>query len=86
MSTESSASDWTAFQQFVAARPQDELAGLTLEEGVEQFRAYQRELARIREKLQLAEEQGNRGEAKPLDVDAFWARVSQRLDKLGIPE
>ncbi|MAT72215.1 MAG: hypothetical protein CMJ58_22140 [Planctomycetaceae bacterium] len=85
MSTESSASDWTAFQQFVAARPQDELAGLTLEEGVEQFRAYQQQLRQLQTKVQVALQQSERGESSELG-DEFFTEIDDELQRRGIPD
>ena len=74
-----------AFDAFVAERLGGDLNGLTLEEAVSEFRAYEAELRTIQSKLDKAEEQYARGEAKPIDKDAFLADVNRRLDERGIP-
>jgi len=85
MSTDQ-ASDWAAFNQFVQHELGSNLNGLTLEDSLTAFRAYQHDLESLRTKLQVAEEQSARGESKPLDRDAFWKRVDNRLDEKGISE
>lgn len=56
----------------------------TLEEAVAAFRAYQIDLERLKERLQPAIEQADRGEARPLDHEALMQRVRGRLDQRGI--
>ena len=68
-----------SFYDFLGQRLQNGGANLTPEESVREFRAYQAELARFRQTVALAREQGANGLSKPLDVDALMERVSQRL-------
>ncbi len=55
----------------------------TLEEAIAAFRAYQSDLERLKKKLEPSLEQANRGEARPLDLDAVLQRVRQRMDQRG---
>jgi hypothetical protein len=48
--------------------------------------AYDDELQRLRAMLREAEESSARGESKPLDLDALFARVDKRLEQEGIVE
>lgn len=85
MSTDLS-SDWTAFNQFVSERLSGNLNGMTLEESLAEFRAYQEDLMAIRAKLKISEEQSARGESSELDMDEFFQELDAELDKRGIPE
>ena len=78
-------SDLDEFKEFVSER----LRGshdLTLEESLERFRKYQRELASAREKLCEAEEQSARGESGPLDAEAVKSEVRKRLAAEGVTD
>jgi hypothetical protein len=86
MATESSlAGDWAAFNQFVETNLDGNLAGLSLEQGLAEFRTYQRDLNAIRTKIQRSIEQADRGELRELD-DEFFAEIEQEFDRLGISE
>jgi len=85
-SDSSTSNDFAAFNQFVTTQLGDDLAGLSLEESLAQFRAYQRDLESLRARLRTSEEQSARSESKALDEDAFWQRVNNRLDEKRIPE
>ena len=50
------------------------------------FGEYRRELEEFRATLREAEAQCDRGEARPLDLDALFERVDRRLAQEGIPE
>jgi hypothetical protein len=50
------------------------------------FAEYRRQLEELRASLREAEAQCDRGEARPLDLDALFARVDKRLEEEGIPE
>ena len=50
------------------------------------FAEYRRELEQFRATLREAEAQCDRGEARPLDLDALFERVDRRLAQEGIPE
>jgi hypothetical protein len=61
-------------QRFIAAH-----GDATLEDAVAAFRAYQRDLEQVRKKLQPSIEQADRGEGRPLDLDAVMQRVRDRI-------
>jgi hypothetical protein len=86
MATEISQNDMQSFYEFLGRRLQDGAGGLTPEESVREFRAYQTELARFKQETQLALEQSARGESKPLDLDALMRRVRARLANDGIAD
>ena len=69
-----------AFYEFLGERLQNGGATLTPEQSVREFRAYQEELARFRQTIATAREQGASGLAEPLDVDAHFNRVNQRSE------
>lgn len=48
--------------------------------------AYYRELQQVRALIREAEESSARGESRPLDLDALFARADKRLSKEGIAE
>jgi hypothetical protein len=72
-------SDRDAFSAFIDQRFVTGEAGVTLEEALAAFRAYQRDLERLRAKLRPAIEQADRGESRPLDLDAVMSRIRDRL-------
>ena len=78
MATESP-SELEAFQAFLNRQLADGDPGLTPEESVEAFRAYQRDLERLREEIGPALERSRRGESEPLDMDDIKARGRKRL-------
>lgn len=79
-------SEKQAFDTFIAEQLGGELNDLSVEQAVAQFREYQRDLDRIRERIALAEEQYNRGNAKPLDDVKFRNRLNMLMDEKGIPK
>lgn len=79
MSTGSSSNEIVAFHDFVGALLQTGRNDLSPEETVSEFRAYQQELAKFQADNQLAIEQSERGESKPLDVAALIDRVQTRI-------
>ena len=79
-------SEKQAFDSFVAQQLGGELKGLSLEEALAQFRQYQRDLDQIRAKLSNAEDQYDRGEAKPLNDATFRDNLDARMDERGIPK
>ncbi|HUG66811.1 MAG TPA: hypothetical protein VMM76_03600 [Pirellulaceae bacterium] len=70
-----------AFYHFLGRRIENPSAPLSPEESVQEFRLYQQELNRFIEETQPALEQSERGESRPLDVDALMQRVRNRLTK-----
>jgi len=69
----------SAFQQFLVNGEID-VTALTPEESVQLYRSYQHDVVRLKEKLAPSLRQAQRGETRPLDVEAMLARVRQRLD------
>ena len=68
-----------SFYEFLGRRIRNGGKDLSPEETLREFRAYQRELERFIQDTQPAIEQSQRGESRPLDVDAVMARVEKRL-------
>src|SRR5204862_7531576 len=66
-------SELTAFSRFVAQRLNG--TNISLEESLREFRQYQRELADLRRRLSIAEEQSARGESQPLDIEETILKV-----------
>lgn len=68
----------------------DQLAGgrsdLSPEESVKAFRAYQRELERLKKEIAPAVERSKRGESRELDFEAIKDEVTQRLAQRGITD
>jgi len=57
---------------------------MTVEESVQAFRAYQRDLARFQRDCKPALAESARGQSQPLDVDEIIARGRQRAAAQGI--
>lgn len=79
MSTGSPSNEIVAFHDFVGALLQTGRNDISPEETVSEFRAYQQELSRFQADNQIAIEQSERGESKPLDVAALVDRVQARI-------
>lgn len=60
-------------------------AGCTLEQAVQQFRGYQRQLATLKTKLAAAEESVALGRVAPLDANDLIAELDQELSAEGVP-
>lgn len=74
-----SIAEWSTFQDFVHDQLGSEIDEVSLEESLVRFRAYQRELKRLKEKLRNAEEQSARGEGRPLDIEQFKQELQERV-------
>jgi hypothetical protein len=75
------------FYRFLGERLQEGSVDLSPEESVEAFRAYQRDLERLRKELEPALERLDRGKsAKPLDVEDVKRRGRERLAREGITD
>jgi hypothetical protein len=68
------------FHDFLGKRIQTGARDLSIEESVNAFRQYQRELARFQPHLQEALTESERGDSRPLDPDDIVARGRQRAD------
>jgi hypothetical protein len=71
------------FYDFLGRRIERISGSLSPEESVQEFRLYQEELNRFVEETKSAIEQSQRGESRPLDVDALMQRVKDRLAESG---
>ncbi len=60
-------------------------AGCTLEQAVQQFRDYQRQLAALKAKLAVAEKSAALGRVAPLDANDLIAELEQELSSEGVP-
>ena len=74
------------FYHFLGQRLENGERDLTPERSVQEFRLYQQELRRFIDQTQPAIAQSERGESKPLDVDALMERVRAKLDAEGISD
>jgi Arc/MetJ-type ribon-helix-helix transcriptional regulator len=59
---------------------------MSVEECLNEFRAYQSELERLREEIRPALERSLRGESRPFDADKLKARVTRELADEGITD
>lgn len=66
-----------AFYEFLGRRLHSGDTDLTPEQSVREFRLYQEELARFLRETEPAVAQSQRGETRPLDVDAVMLRVQE---------
>jgi hypothetical protein len=74
------------FQQFLMTRTANGNGPTTLQEALQQFSDYQRELADLRAKLHVAEQQSAAGQTAPFDAAATKSAVRARLAEKGIPD
>lgn len=65
------------FHQFIGERYIN--ADVPLDDAVHEFREYQRELADLKAKLRVAEEQSARGETGPIDFEDVKRRLDERI-------
>ena len=75
-----------AFHSFVAQQLQSRRGDMSVEDSVKAFRAYQRDLERLKADIQPALNEIDRGEASELDYDALNERVAKRLADKGITD
>lgn len=80
-STESSASEFNAFCEFIVQIRNQGNKSLTPEQSVAEFRNYQNQVRQWQKKNQLSQQQFERGEAVPLDDQAILGRLRQRFDR-----
>ena len=75
------------FYQFLGERIHEGSVDVSPEESVEAFRAYQRDLDRLRKELQPALDRFDRGEpATPFDAEDVKRRGRERLAREGITD
>jgi len=83
MSTDFS-SEVGLFQEFLVSRSEGGSPPSSLDEAVNEFREYQRQLADLKEKIRAGLDQCERGEVGPFVADETMRRVRERLAKEGI--
>ena len=71
---------------FIGARLNSGARDVSVAQVLADFAEYRRQLDELRATLREAEAQSARGESKPLDLEALFARVDKRLEQEGIPE
>ncbi len=74
-------SEVLAFYRFLGEQIDRGENEMTVQESVEAFRAYQRDVACLRRHLAPSIEQARRGESKPLDGEAVIEHVDSRLSE-----
>ncbi len=79
MSTPDSSAEFGAFCDFVLALRDQTGETLTPEESVARFRAEQEKLRVWHERNRISQEQADRGEARPLDLDELLAEVEAEV-------
>ena len=75
-------SELEVFHKFIGEQLENGGAAMTAEEALESFRAYQRDVARLRDHLN----QSSQDSGKPLDEEALKTRVRKRLAEQGITD
>lgn len=75
-----------AFNAFIDSRLGADSDSLDLESALVEFRAYQRELAEVRAKVEQAKQASLHEESKPLDIDQLISEVTSELAAEGIRE
>jgi hypothetical protein len=71
---------------FIGARLKQGAREDSVDQVLSDFAEYRRQLEEFRATLREAEARSARGESKPLDLDALFARVDKQLEQEGIPE
>jgi hypothetical protein len=78
MTTETTA-ELDQFRDFLNKRQDGGASFNSLDEAVDDFRRYQRELAALKCKLQSAEEQADQGQVGPFDAQTTMRHVQEKL-------
>ena len=88
MATDHSAqlTDVELLHDFIGARLSSGGRNDSIAQVMTDFAEYCRQLDQLRASLREAEAQIARGESKPLDLEALFARVDERLEREGVPE
>ncbi len=79
-------SERDAFSAFIDRRMVKVRSGLSLEDALSEFRAYQQELSHAQVKVQEAKVSSQRGESQELDIDQLVSEVTEDLIADGIQE
>ena len=78
-----SSSELQLFHEYLGQQLATGGSANSVEGAVVEFRKYQQELAELREKLLVAEQQSERGESVPFDAEASKQALRDRLSSLG---
>jgi hypothetical protein len=78
--------DRDAFNAFIEKRLNKVSAGLSLEDALAEFRAYQQELRDVQAKVQEAKASSERGESQELEIAELINEVTEKLAAKGIHE
>jgi hypothetical protein len=76
-------SEFDAFTAFVDMRYGRDRDNTSLEDVLADFRAYERDLARLKAHLQPSIEQAERGEVRELDLESLMQSVRERIEREG---
>lgn len=74
------------FQRFLADKLVATSSTISLEQALQEFRAYQRDLQQFKDDTRQALEESARGESSPLDINDVIERGKQRLAQKGISD
>jgi succinate dehydrogenase/fumarate reductase flavoprotein subunit len=72
------------FQRFLDDKVDVCRSSISLEQALQQFREYQRDLQRFKDDTRQALEESARGQSSPLDIDDVIQRGKQRLAEKGV--
>ena len=78
--------EFEAFHRFVGEKLQNRTSSMSLEEALQEFRAYQSDLERFRQETRQSLEESAAGESSPLDIDDVIERGRRRLAEKGITD
>ena len=78
-----SSSELQLFHEYLGQQLATGGAAISVEGAVVEFRKYQQELAELREKLLVAEQQSERSESAPFNAEASKQALRDRLASLG---
>lgn len=78
--------DFQDFQRFIGDKLDGDDSPISLEQALEDFRAYQRDLQEFKNDTRKSLEESARGESSPLDIDDVLERGKQRLAQKGISD
>ena len=78
--------DFQHFQRFVGDKLDGDDSPISLEQALEEFRAYQRDLEEFKNDTRASLDESARGECSPLDIDDVLERGKERLARKGISD
>ena len=74
------------FQRFLDGKLEVSNSTMSLEQALQEFRAYQRDLQQFKDDTRQSLDESARGESSPLDVEDVIERGKQRLAQKGISD